>query len=82
MYFKWDLFCRHIKNGFMWLKMSLSGYFFVWERHISIQMLRCPSFCQSILPSVHPSVWSHNLVTTEKNFMKFILNMYHYNNVM
>ena len=27
MYLKWDLFGRHIKNGFIWLKMGLSGYF-------------------------------------------------------
>ena len=29
MYFKWDLFRRHIKNGFMWLKLGFSCYFFV-----------------------------------------------------
>ena len=43
MYFKWDLFRRHTKNGFMRLKMGLSGYFFAWERHISIKMLGHPS---------------------------------------
>ena len=31
------------KNGFKWL-------FFVWERHISIQMLGCPSICPSVAP--------------------------------
>ena len=33
----------------------------------------------SVLP---PSVRSHYLVTAERNFMKLILNMYHYNDVM
>ena len=33
-------------------------------------------------PSVHPSIWSHNLVTAEQNFLKLIYNMYHNNNVM
>ena len=42
IYFKWDLFRRHIKNGLMWLKFGLSCYFFVWGRHISIQMLGRP----------------------------------------
>ena len=31
---------------------------------------------------VRPSVRSHYYVTAERNFMKFILNMYHYNDVM
>ena len=39
MYFKWDLFRRHIKKRVYVAKMGLSGYFCVWERHISIQML-------------------------------------------
>ena len=40
----------------MWLKMGLSGYFFVLERHISIQMLGClsvaplKSLCHQLLP--------------------------------
>ena len=36
----------------------------------------------SIRPSVRPAVRSHYYVTTERNFMKLILNMYHYNGVM
>ena len=37
---------------------------------------------QSVLPSVHRSVRSHYYVTAERNFMKLILNMYQYNDVM
>ena len=32
MYFKWDLFCRHIKKWVNVAKMGLSGYFFVMEK--------------------------------------------------
>ena len=36
----------------------------------------------SVRPSVRPYVLSHYEVTAEQNFMKLILNMYHYNDVM
>ena len=36
------------------------------------------SFC----PSFRPSIQSHYYVTAGGNFMKLILNMYHYNDVM
>ena len=36
----------------------------------------------SVRPSFRPSVRSHNYVTAERNYMKFILNMSHYNDVM
>ena len=36
----------------------------------------------SVLLSVLLSVRSHYYVTAERNFMKLILNMYHYNDVM
>ena len=39
MYFKWDLFRGHIKQWAYVAKMGLSGQFFVWKRHLSIQML-------------------------------------------
>ena len=35
-----------------------------------------------VRPSFHPSVRRHYYVTSERNFMKLILNMYHYNDVM
>ena len=41
-----------------------------------------PSVRPSVRLSFHPSVRSHYYVTAERNFMKLILNMYHYNDVM
>ena len=49
VYFKWDLFCRHIKNGFVWLKMSLSGYFCMGKTH------KYTNIRMSVFPSVLPS---------------------------
>ena len=43
------------------------GYRFV---HVHV----CLSLC--------PSIQSHYYITPEQNFMKLILNMYHYNDVM
>ena len=35
-----------------------------------------------VRPSFRQSIRSHYYVTTERNFMKLILHMYHYNDVM
>ena len=48
------------------------------RRDIGLSMSVRPS----VRPSFRPSVQSHFEVTAELNFMKLILNMYHYNDVM
>ena len=53
------------------------GYRFV---HVRLSVLL--SVHPSVRLSFRPSVWSHYYVTAEWNFMKLILNMYHYDDVM
>ena len=51
MYFKWDLFRRHIKKWVNVAKMGLSGYFFVMEKTHKFTNVR-----MSVRLSVHPSI--------------------------
>ena len=54
MYFKWDLFRKHIKIGFMWLKMGLLKWllFCMGKTHknTNVRMSVCPSIRPTLCP--------------------------------
>ena len=68
------------KQLFTWLSLVVSlmasfcAVLFFPRRDIGLSM--------SVRSSFRPSIRSHFYVTAERNFMKLILNMYHYNDVM
>ena len=71
--------------GFQWDGISLVGEICVSLENISSLLIiisRRRRRDIGLLMSVRPSVRSHYYVTAERNFIKLILNMYYYNDVM